>query len=253
MAESMVQVGTAWVAWLEVERGLLPSTINGYRRELRMLWTRYNARLPELTTEELRAFLIDAGGKPSTVGGRIAAYRSFYGFLVRTDRRLDDPTAKIDRPKVRRGIPKPISDRALVFSKLPPKMQLVAMVLGETGLRISEACSLVLPVPCPAEVMVRGKGAKDRIVLFTPKARAAMDEMGGTFPFRKRVIQRHLQEAGTHAHAFRHTLACDLAMAGADLGDVQEILGHSSPATTKVYMAYKTDRLWAAHERRVQA
>jgi integrase/recombinase XerD len=249
----LLSASAAWFAWLEIERGLLPSTIGGYRREMRMLWSRYPDRVLTLTTEDLRTHLVEAGGKASTVGGRIAAFRSFYGFLVLTDRRVDDPTVKLNRPRIHRGIPKPIENRALIFAMLSPAMRLVATILLETGLRISEACSLDVGVPAPAQIMVRGKGAKERLVLLTPKARAALDELGGTFPYRKRVIQRNLQLAGTHAHAFRHTLGCDLAASDADLGEIQEILGHSNPATTRGYAAYKTDRLWRAHERRSEA
>lgn len=243
-------VSRAWLAFLSVERGLLDSTVTAYRREMRQLWRRVGDRVLEASTEDLREYLIAMGGKASTIANRIAAMRSFYGFLVRTDRRLDDPTVKLDRPRQHRGLPHPILDRERVFERLTPEMRLVMVVLLETGLRISEACALRVPIPAPEQIVVRGKGAKERIVLLTDKARAALDALGGAIPRKVRTVQRAFQKAGTHPHACRHTLACDLASAGAELGEVQEIMGHSSPATTRVYMAYQTDRLWGAQAKR---
>lgn len=244
------QASNAWISWLQIERGLLESTILGYRREMRQLYQAHGQRIPTLTTDELRTYITSKGGKPSTVAGRIAAFRSFYGFLVRSGRRLDDPTVALDRPKQRRGLPKPVQDRSSAFAGLEPDFQLIATVLVETGLRISEGVALNVLVPAPEQIIVRGKGAKERLVLLTPAARAALDQLGGTLKYQVRTIQRHFKAAGFTPHRLRHTLACDLAASGADLGEIQEILGHSSPATTRVYAAYGTDRLRAALNRR---
>lgn len=241
--------GARWLAWLRVERGLLDSTITGYKRELLNLH-RAKGDPTSLTVAELRSYIVEAGGGPSTVAGRIAAMRSFYGFLVRSGIRIDDPTVTLDRPKQRRGLPKPIQDREKLLAQLDPDYRLIATFLLETGLRISEAVAVRLPVPAPAQMVVRGKGAKERLVLLTDEARAAIDALGGTVKYQVRTIQRNFKAAGFNPHARRHTLACDLAASGADLGEVQEILGHANPATTKVYMAYGIDRIQRAHERR---
>jgi len=241
--------GARWLAWLRVERGLLPSTILGYKREMLQLH-RVKGDPAGLSADELREYLIGAGGSPSTVAGRIAAFRSYYGFLVRTDRRLDDPTIKLDRPKQRRGLPKPVENRDAAFALLDPEFKLIAAVLVETGLRISEGVALRVPVPAPEQIVVRGKGAKERIVLLTPVARAALDALGGSLKYQVRTIQRHFKKAGFTPHRLRHTLACDLVRSGADIGDVQKILGHSTPAVTMVYAQYGVDRLRAALDRR---
>jgi integrase/recombinase XerD len=247
----MISGADRWLAWMRVERGLIESTILGYQRELRALEASKGS-LENLTTQNLRDYLVESGGSASTVAGRIAAMRSYYGFLVRSQVRLDDPSAPLDRPKLRRGLPKPVPNREVAFATLELDYQHIATVLVETGLRISEGVALNVAVPAPEQTVVRGKGAKERIVLLTPKARTSLDALGGTLKYQVRTIQRRFKVAGFTPHQLRHTLACDLAASGADLGEIQEILGHSSPATTRVYAAYGTDRLKKAHERRAE-
>jgi len=239
-----------WLAWLTIERGLSQGTVKAYHREVRNLAIVYGPRFAMIGTEDLRERLYAAGGNPGTVARRISAWASFYGWLVRTDRRLDDPTHKIDRPRIKRGLPKPVPDPDGVFAELEPHVRSIAVFLRETGLRLSEALSVDVAVPAPDQLLVHGKGDKERIVPLTEKARAALDDLGGRVSLKGRTIQRKFQKVGIHPHALRHTLACELIASGADLGEVQDILGHASPATTRIYAAYRVDRLRTAMERR---
>lgn len=69
-------------------------------------------------------------------------------------------------------------------------------------------------------------------------------------PYSARTIQRHFRAAGFTPHRLRHTFGCSLAEAGADLGEIQDLMGHSSPATTRIYTAYSLGRLRRALDRR---
>lgn len=238
-----------WLDWLRIERGALPSTRRAYERDVRKLAERGDPVL--MRTDDLRAFLAGSNGAASTVARRIAALRSFYRFLARAGVREDDPTATLDRPKVRRGLPKPVRGFQGALDALKDdETRAIARFIVETGVRISEACQVAATLPVPEELTVVGKGAKERVLLLTDEARAALSELGGRVRLSPRTIQRRFRAAGFTPHQLRHTFACDLAEGGADLGEMQDLLGHASPATTRIYAGYSRDRLRRALERR---
>ena len=133
------------------------------------------------------------------------------------------------------------------------------------GLRVSEVNGLNLNKVNleTRELRVTGKGSKERVVLVGPSARdairaylqqvrpnvASADAGGALFVnrFGGRLSQRSIQKivrgyaahAGlgsqVHTHTLRHSFATHMLEGGADLRVVQELLGHSSPATTQIY------------------
>lgn len=153
----------------------------------------------------------------------------------------------------------------------------VMEVLYSTGIRVSEACGLDLDDMDFDRGLVRvlGKGGKERIApLGGPARRALQDwlaarsllvvpasgravflgERGGRLDPRvaRRIVHRALAAVpGTPdlgPHGLRHAMATHLLEGGADLRAVQEILGHSSLATTQLYTHVTTERLRKAYQ-----
>ena len=250
-----------WLRWLEIEKNLAPNSIKLYARTVEILTEDLGA--PEfLTTDALRVWLHAKGGKAGTVSNRISGLTSFYNYLVRIDVRLDNPCDKIDRPKAIRGLPRPIEDIEPTLQRLDradEKANLkgsqprrvgetrdMAVFLIETGLRIHEAVALNVTVPCGPTLRLRGKGRKDAILPLTDRAREALDRLGGKWPVKARATQRRFERADFSPHMCRHTRGTLMAQAGKDLGDIQAMLRHASPATTLIYAAWSTDRVRAA-------
>lgn len=168
------------------------------------------------------------------------------------------------------GLPEHIRDRA-IFE-----------LLYATALRVSELCDLTLDGIDLRERTVRvlGKGGKERVVPFgAPAAVATSEYLAAARPALEarsenaappkfllgntggplnthavyRLVARELeQEPGSGPrgpHTFRHTAATHLLNGGADLRVVQEVLGHSSLASTQVYTHVSTDRLAESYRR----
>jgi integrase/recombinase XerC len=146
-----------------------------------------------------------------------------------------------------------------------------------TGIRVSELCGLDAGRLDQARrtVRVRGKGDKERTVpVGVPALRAVarwlaagrpelvtqasgsalfLGVRGGRLDPRmaRRIVHERLRETGTvrdtGPHGLRHTAATHLLEGGADLRSVQEILGHSSPATTQIYTHVSIERLKSSY------
>jgi integrase/recombinase XerC len=153
----------------------------------------------------------------------------------------------------------------------------VLELLYATGIRVSELCGLDADHLDQGRrtVRVRGKGDKERTVpVGVPALRAVthwldagrselatassgpalfLGVRGGRLGPRtaRRIVHERLREAGatrdTGPHGIRHSTATHLLEGGADLRSVQEILGHSSPATTQIYTHVSIDRLKSSY------
>ncbi|HEY9292676.1 MAG TPA: tyrosine recombinase XerC [Microlunatus sp.] len=150
--------------------------------------------------------------------------------------------------------------------------------LYATGIRVSELCGLDLADLDRDRRVLRvfGKGSKERAVpiglpalqalerwldqgrglLAGPKSGNAvfLGERGGRIDPRvvRRIVHRALDVTDgapdLGPHGLRHAMATHLLEGGADLRSVQEMLGHSSLATTQIYTHVTTDRLRRAFE-----
>ncbi len=146
-----------------------------------------------------------------------------------------------------------------------------------TGIRVSELCGLDAGHldHDRRTVRVRGKGDKERTVpVGVPALRAVIRWLaagrpvlataasgtalflgvrGGRLDPRtaRRIVHERLRAAGTTRdtgpHGIRHSAATHLLEGGADLRSVQEILGHSSPATTQIYTHVSIERLKSSY------
>ena len=149
-------------------------------------------------------------------------------------------------------------------------------VLYATGVRVSEICGLDIRSIDESRntLQVLGKGSKERVVPMGIPAVDALrhylevarpllaNEKSGNAVFLgsrgSRIDQRTVREVvylATAAvgskmgpHGLRHTAATHLLEGGADLRTVQEILGHSSLATTQIYTHVSPDRLQKAFD-----
>jgi integrase/recombinase XerC len=189
------------------------------------------------------------------------------------------PKLERDVPShLRPGEPENLIEAAAGESALPRRDRAILELLYATGLRVSELVSLDWhDVDLGARVLrVVGKGSKERMVPFgQPAAQALREWLGDWEQLRagqpvtgrgerepiflnqrgrrlsdrsvRTLVDRYARAAGVpfgvHPHTLRHTFATHLLEQGADLRSIQELLGHSSLATTQRYTHVDVDRL----------
>ena len=289
VAEPTPETLERYLHWLRVERGLSPHTLRAYGAELRRLAvflaerSRASNSLREANLTGLRAYLASRPAcAKATNARRIAALRGYYRYLVRSDLREDDPTARLKGPKVPRSLPRFLQvDEASEVVENPTQqgwfrvrnVALLELAYG-AGLRASELAALDRGDLDLGErlVLVRaGKGGKQRRVPFGPPAQRALElwlaevdapREDPLFLNRHRgrlsvrAIHRIVRDAGVangvagvHPHALRHSFATHLLSGGADLRSIQEMLGHASLSTTQRYTHISMEQLLEAHRR----
>jgi integrase/recombinase XerC len=217
----------------------------------------------------------------------MSALRGFYRFLEQEEIAASRAVFAVAMPKVPRGVPKPLTREkaaALVEDDFTSKLDWIAardmavlLLLYGSGLRISEALSLrVKDAPTALRDVLRidGKGGKERLVPALPVTIEAvaryrrlcfypLEPNGPLFLGAKggalspRIIQLvvararealGLPETAT-PHALRHSFATHLLSAGADLRQIQELLGHASLSTTQIYTEVDRERLLEVYDK----
>ena len=288
---------------LIVEKGFSTNTSEAYRNDLNQFWEflqerRNGAVLGQYSWASvdlnlLNEYIVDLRGRKgyrdTTTARKVAAIRSFFGFLFENGAINEDPTETLGSPRVGRSLPRFLSkeevarllDAACQDTGNEAKRDAAILeLLYATGLRVGELVSLNLTDIDLQESYIRcwGKGSKERIVHLYPKALKELKEYLsqsrlGLVKNRKNepaLFVNHrgerltrqwvwniLKTYGAKAsisqritpHTLRHSFATHLLQNGASLRHVQELLGHSSISTTQVYTHLTSDHLHQEYEK----
>ena len=217
----------------------------------------------------------------SSMARMLSSVRGFHRFLLEEGLVETDVAAQTKPPKLGTRLPKAISiEQMEAVLAATDGDEILAMrdkalleLLYATGARITEAVSLNVDDVIDGDVVrLFGKGNKQRIVPVGSFARAAIDtylvrarpalSLKGTatpalfLGARGQRVSRQnawliIRAAAERAdlgieispHTFRHSFATHLLAGGADVRVVQELLGHSSVATTQIYTLVTADSL----------
>jgi integrase/recombinase XerD len=169
-------------AYLHLERGFSPHSVDGYMRDLRRYadWCR-DARgvtqpadaAPAMVADFLAA-LVDCGLAPASLARCISALRHFHRFLLSEGGVPSDPTEQIDTPSLLRHLPDVLSqeemrrilDLAFPDTPLGIRDRAILETLYATGMRVTELTTLTAAQLFLEDGIVRvfGKGMKERLV-----------------------------------------------------------------------------------------
>jgi integrase/recombinase XerC len=240
-----------------------------------------------LAVRSYLAHLHSRGLRPSSIARALAAVRTFFRFLVAEGVIEANPADAVPHPHDVKRTPE-IADRYAIEELLDGfpdtaagrRDRAAVELLYAAGLRVSELVALDLADVDLGQriVRVRGKGRKERLVPFgRPASRAIqqylperaawrrgsvdnddplfVNQRGGRLSDRSvrrqldRAVRRTADLNHLHPHALRHAFATHLLEAGMDLRAIQELLGHSSLATTQIYTKVDLAHLMAVHRK----
>ena len=280
---------------LENQKGYSVNTLVAYRNDLnqflRYLEAKGRSAWPDVNKDDLIAYIMhlkaDREYASATVARKVAAIKSYFHYLTSEGTIGEDPTATLDSPKVRKYLPKAISQEAVnQLLNAPTRREgpralrdkAILELLYATGMRVSELVALNLGDVNLDSATARcvGKGGKERIIpvysqavdairdytergrlqlLRDPQERALFLNHRGRRLTRQGlwlIIKRYVEEVGITVpvtpHTLRHSFATHMLSGGADLRNVQELLGHANISTTQVYKQMTSEGLREAYD-----
>ncbi|MGQ5719694.1 site-specific tyrosine recombinase XerD [Pseudochrobactrum asaccharolyticum] len=291
----------SFLEMMSAERGAAENTLESYRRDLEtaaQFLADRKIRLLTASSTDIKACLDDMniqGFASTSQARRLSSLRQFYRFLYTEGMRTDDPTGIIDAPKKKQALPKIMSEdtvsKLLAQAEAEADLKLwtqedmsgyfnavrlhaLLELLYATGMRVTELVGLPEKTIRSNQrfLLVRGKGAKERMVPLSVKAQNVLQvyvslrdrvpewqNSPWLFPARsetgflaRQVFARDLKSLAARAgisaaavspHVLRHAFASHLLQNGADLRAVQQLLGHSDISTTQIYTHVLEERL----------
>ena len=227
-------------------------------------------RVEQPMVERFMAWLYDRNRSAASQARRLSGVKSFYNYLLINDKVDHLPTDNVDNPRLDRTLPdvltvEEIDAMLATFDMTTAKGSrdsAMVEVLYSCGLRVSELTSLKISDLFFGEGYIRivGKGDKQRLV---PISNVARDKIQYYMDFRTpasrseatvflnnrgkpitrvmvfNIIKQAALMAGIDKqispHTLRHSYATHLLEGGANIRQVQELLGHESILTTEVY------------------
>ena len=239
-------------------------------------------RVTAQIVENFMAHLFDRGLEPRSQARVLSSLRGLFGYMMLTDQIEESPIDEIESPKIGRHLPDvlTVGEVDAVIEAIDPTTMLgvrnraIIEMLYSCGLRVSELVELRFEDIDTEERLVRvvGKGDKQRFVPLGDMAlqrleaymsyrveMEASDRKSASVVFLNRrgqkltrvmiftMIRKAVAAAGidkaVSPHSFRHSFATHLLVGGADIRQVQVLLGHSDITTTEIYTHLDYDHL----------
>ena len=269
-------------AYLSVEKNFSDYTVRAYKSDVLafFIWCNYTSP-DKITYDKLRDYLHyiqKFNYKKTTIARKIASLRTFFKYLHKTQYLSFNPAENLTAPKKPKSLPKFLTDDEMmaildnvnVNTPAGLRNKAILELLWATGMRVSELSGLNfndLNLE-ENEITVFGKGAKERIVLISERAKKYLKQyiefarplivtnsvkettdkspvfVNKTgFRLQNKTIRNFINDIvdkiqlpkHVTPHVFRHSFATRMIENGADLRVVQELLGHASISNTQIY------------------
>jgi integrase/recombinase XerC len=274
------------------ERNASVHTIKAYTRDLENFAAYLGSRkwrdIDHITIRGFLSQLYQKGLSKTSVARSLAAVRSLYKWLAQEGTVEQNPAALVSTPKLPKKLPRvptleemnSVLDAGMPeIASFPERDRLILELLYGCGIRNSELVGIDLEHVRRSEeaILIRGKGKKQRFVLFGDAVESALqaylpqrqkvlaetgrsisalliNRRGGRLTTRSvgRIIKRIVVAKGlspdVHPHTLRHAFGTHMLEEGADLRAIQEMLGHERLSTTQRYTQLSMKHLLSVYE-----
>jgi len=267
--------------YLKLERNAASNTVESYLRDLEKL-KNYAKNLEEISPitiseEIIQQFVYDLHNvdyNERSQARLISSFKSFFAFLILDHYREDNPTERLEAPKLGIYLPDTLEfeEVNLILNAVDLSLPLghrnkaILEVLYGTGIRVSELINLKISDLYFNDgiILVTGKGNKQRLIpiakhtikyvnlykdlvrkseIIEPKYQDFLFLNRRKKPLSRIMIFNIIKEISKIAgieknispHTFRHSYATHLLQNGADIRSIQMLLGHESITTTEIY------------------
>lgn len=290
-----------YLRYLQVERNASPHTITSYQNDLNA-FTEFcishfeqpedQIDINEVTRLVIRLWLgelSEQGMAKTSISRKVAALRSFFKFCFKRGLIEKNPAHLLVVPKKEKSLPKTATKEDIIrmldgidtdsIYKLQDRAMLE--IFYGTGIRVSELVGLnLMDVDVrSAQIIVHGKGNKDRIIPLGKSAllilkefiqrrtelygaRTDSDARRALFIAKRghriydravrSMVEKYLQSASEvtqkSPHVLRHSFATHMLDNGADIRIIKEFLGHANLAATQIYTHTSVERLKNVYE-----
>lgn len=267
------------------EKGLTKHTIKSYQNDLevyKVFLEKINIEnIKKIKSEHIKEFLKqrNKNEKTTTIAHNLTVIKNFHSYLLRQKLTETDVSEFIERPKLRKSLPKTLSiDDINKLLDIPLNTEfdyrnkaMLELMYG-TGLRVSEIVDLTVTDVDLTNCLIRimGKGNKERKVpigeysiyyldLYLKRRKKLLKKVAcdklflnnhgkgmtrqGFFKNLKSILKEKGLNSEISPHTLRHSFATHLINHGADLRSIQEMLGHSDISTTKIYTRVSDDKV----------
>ncbi|WP_168464502.1 tyrosine-type recombinase/integrase [Wolbachia endosymbiont of Ctenocephalides felis wCfeT] len=275
-----------WYEWLRCNRSYSPNTLESYMRDLKDLMIFLTSHiggevnvgtLKKLSVPELRSWFSSryARGVNARSNTRaLSVVRNFFKYIKNNHGIENDAVFSLSRPIQRKTLPKALSIPDIKVLMKEMKLSdlgefwvikreiAIIMLLYGTGLRISEALNLKVGDINNEDLIITGKGDKQRQIFILPVVKKFIEEYVKACPYLgvnnkteylflgvrgkklgRTYVANRLQKIRRifnlpeflSPHAFRHSFATHLLQGDIDIRSIQQLLGHASLETTQIY------------------
>lgn len=241
--------------------GRVESTVQAYKRRLRVFGQWLDKSLLEATREDIEGHLATLKIAPRTRYNYVSRLASFYGWALDEELIVKNPTRQIPRPRRSRDLPRPIpkADLEIAVKFADARMRCWLLLAAFAGLRCKEIAGIIVDdirrdLDTPTLLISSPKGLTERAVPIHPDLELALagygiPRAGWLFPAQTTPGQHvapwrvshdggtYLRGLGINAtmHMLRHYFGSAVYGESHDIRLTQELMGHANPATTAGY------------------